>query len=679
LSGWDRANLYIYQVSEHKACYDVEGNLPGAAVKRSCIIFVCVISTGWIAARDRAQDLSPTPPSQLGRALSAVDQALQRESELSSQIASQERANATSRRQLRAVDSDPAGLQRELVDVSAEAAALRRRVAEQKLRLEVAQDKLVDARGRVADRYEQSQAMQSARRTAEETATDLDRLSQPILEQLGDHPDYLEAQALVDAAAEAGEALQAFDAVDPKAQADADAAFDQAMEHVRAIEDAAIDADPKAHQAFNSFKLAQQTLQDLQNENEKRIAADPRVDAAQFVVDLEQSHMNDSTSELAVAEKRLSALRQPTGPNAGPPTELANQLKEGEARLHDLTDQLDQARIARRDADQRLREVEGSIADSRPSDTRPSDGGTELWPAPYSPAPAYIPDYGYGDDVAYAYPYGGYRYYAYDPFYCPAYYGPYWSFGLFFGTSFHRHSFFDRYYAGNFNHFRNDSWRNRYDSWRGRDSFAGGRSSGGQLSFTDRHGNSSRDSFAGSRSNVVSIRRSTGVERNYNGGTVSTYNYRGSTASHSSLNQVDSGRGRYTDVSRSSADDSGARHAAYSDSGRSSGTSRDRTVSGSHVERSSSTYIRGSDASSGPREVSGDSSRGGSGGDSSSSAGGSSRGSASSGGGGGYSGSPSSSSGGSGGGSSRGSSGSSGGGSSRGGGSSGGGGGGGRH
>src|SRR5207253_4815905 len=111
-----------------------------------------------------------------------------------------------------------------------------------------------------------------------------------------------------------------------------------------------------------SFKIAQDTLQGLRMENEKKITTDPAVDAARFALDLEQKLLDDGSAELSTAEKRLSALRQTIQPNAGPPTELSNQLKEGEGQLRDLNDQLDQARIARQDADDRLRFIEGAVA-----------------------------------------------------------------------------------------------------------------------------------------------------------------------------------------------------------------------------------------------------------------------------------------------------------------------------
>jgi chromosome segregation ATPase len=260
-----------------------------------------------------------------------LDAARRRESDVAARIAEQERTNASIRDQLRKVDTDPAGLQRDLVDVSDQAASLRKKVADQRQRRDAAEDKLNDARARAMDRYEQTQPMTAARRAFEDAAAELDKLSQPILEQLAQDPGYQEAQALVDAAAQAGEALQGFDNVDPKAQADADAAFDQAMARVREMEDAAIDADPRAADAHKSVRIAQDTLQGLRAENEKKIATDPAVDAARFALDLEQKLLDDSTADLSVAERRLSALRQTTQPNAGPPTELANQLKEGEA------------------------------------------------------------------------------------------------------------------------------------------------------------------------------------------------------------------------------------------------------------------------------------------------------------------------------------------------------------
>src|SRR4029079_1089611 len=156
-----------------------------------------------------------------------------------------------------------AGLQKDLVDASSAAAAARKKVAEQRLRRDVAQDKFNAARAKALEAYDGTPAMQAARKSFEDAAAELDKLSAPILDDLAQTESYQEAQALVDAAAQAGEALQGFDAIDPKVQADADAAFDQAMSALRAMEESAIDADPKAREAHKSVKLAQENMQGL--------------------------------------------------------------------------------------------------------------------------------------------------------------------------------------------------------------------------------------------------------------------------------------------------------------------------------------------------------------------------------------------------------------------------------
>jgi hypothetical protein len=519
---------------------------------RSILLSLAAAAMTVASTAASAQDTYAAPADpRIEQVRTDADNARRRESDLAARIAEQDRINASIRDQLRKVDTDPAGLLRDLVDVSDQAAALRKKVADQRQRRDAAEDKLNDARARAMDRYEQTQSMVSARRAFEDAAAELDHLSQPILEQLSQDPGYQEAQALVDAAAQAGEALQSFPNVDPKAQADADSAFDNATARVHEMEDAAVDADPRAAEAHKTVRIAQDTLEGLRMENEKKIKTDPAVDAAQFALDLEQKLLDDSTADLSVAERRLSALRQTTQPNAGPPTELANQLKEGEARLRDLNDQLDQARVARQDAEDRLRYAQGG---------QPATGGDIYQPAPSDYPPPLEPSddgyydgggyYSYGGSYGYpyysyrtySYPAYGYRPYLYDPFYCPPYYSSFLGFGLSFG-SFYRHSY-DRpyYYAYDYRRFHDDRWRNRYDYWRGRDGFRDGRSSvafrDGRSTFgSDRRYDYSRfnrteigrDRTA--RSSLDRARLSTAdSERDYRYRSgVTTYNYPGST------------------------------------------------------------------------------------------------------------------------------------------------------
>src|SRR5258707_7093939 len=133
-------------------------------MKHLVLVLICVVSAGWASAQQ-----SPRP-SNLEQARSDADSALRRESDLSARIASQERANAVVRAQLRKAASDPAGLQKDLVDASADAAALRRKVAAQKLRYDVASDNLADARARAMQKFEQTETMRSAQRAFDEAA-----------------------------------------------------------------------------------------------------------------------------------------------------------------------------------------------------------------------------------------------------------------------------------------------------------------------------------------------------------------------------------------------------------------------------------------------------------------------------------------------------------------------------
>jgi len=641
-------------------------------MKRLAVVLVFIMSAGFASAQQESR------PSQLDQVRSEADTAFRRETDLTARIASQERANASLRAQLR---KDPAGSQRDLVDASAEAAVIRSKVAAQKLRFDIASDNLADARAAAMRRLDRTDSMRVAQNNFQDAAAELDRLSQPIFEKLTQDPDYQQAQALAEAAAQAGEALQAFDATDPKAQAEADAAYDQAIGAVRALEDAAIDADSDAARAHQALQTAQKNLDDLNKANETRIAADPKVDAAKFAFDLEQRLLDESRADLAVAEKHLSGLRQAANPQ-GAPGDLADQLKAGEARLHEMSDQLDQVRTARRDADERLRYLE-ELAASNP------DGGNDLPPI-QMPREAYPPVYG-DAPLAYGYPYYPVApSYAYDPFYC----APYFSTGLYFGTTFYSHGHY-------YHHYRDSSWCSHYDHWRGHSSYAhaGGGHWDGHAGFVSHSGSLAvgrADLSRGSSRTMSDFARPAAVQRDYNGSHVNTYYYPNSTGwkrelESSSRSRFDSPRGsisitrsggsrfsteerrvddavssrhssasdspRYSRVevspSHSSSSDSGSSHA--SDSGRSRVSD-----SSSHSSASDSGRSRGGDSVS-HSSSSGDSGRG-------RGSAGSSIGSSSAGGGGGYRGS----SGGGGGspsysaGSSRGSSSSSGGGSSRG-------------
>lgn len=553
-------------------------------MKHLAFILMCIVSAGISAQNSPA-------PSPLEQARHNADIAARHESDLSADIASQERGNAALRELIRNANVDPASVQKGLVDASADAAAVRRKVAALKLRYDVANDNLAATRARAIERVDQTESMRAAQRAFDDVTAEMDRVSQPIFDKLSENPDYQEAQALADTAAQTGEALQRFDAVDPKAQADADAAFDMAMSNVRALEDAAVDADPKAAETHKALKLAQEKLDSVHADMDKRIAADPKVDAAKFALDVEQRLLNQSSADLAVAEKKLAAIRQINDPNAGATTELANQLKAGETRLHELTNQLDQARVARINADDHLRYLE----DTASAQQQPDAGA--LWPLPYSPAPIYQPDYGgYGDGYGYA----PAPYYTYDPFYCPPCYGPYWSSGLFFGTVYYSHSHFhhsysyDHYCNSSYYHhnYHDSSWHNSYDHWRGNNgavAWHGGNSrySPAYATSSSRLASSSHlgraDLTADSRLMTDYARHSSISSRDYlNGTRVSTYNYYGGSAGQG--RQAVSSRSRQSEqgtvtisrpgASRSSFEERSAtddaRHASYSDSSRTS-------------------------------------------------------------------------------------------------------------
>src|SRR4051794_30755425 len=63
-----------------------------------------------------------------------ADDAHRRESDLTAQVAEQERTNATLRDQIRRAGNDPTGLGRDLANASDEASALRKKVADQRER-----------------------------------------------------------------------------------------------------------------------------------------------------------------------------------------------------------------------------------------------------------------------------------------------------------------------------------------------------------------------------------------------------------------------------------------------------------------------------------------------------------------------------------------------------------------
>src|SRR5947207_2722425 len=202
------------------------------------VVVVCVIAA-FAGRFARGQD-------RLERTRGDLDDARRRESDVSGAITEQERTNALLRQQIRKAQDDPRGLEQDLVDASAKAATLRHKVADQKARRAAAADKYEAARAQALEKYEDTDGMRAARRALDSAAEELDHLSQPIIDQLAQTQAYQEAQALVEAAAQTGEALQGFPDVDPKAQADADGAFEQASGRLREMEDVAVNADPQA-------------------------------------------------------------------------------------------------------------------------------------------------------------------------------------------------------------------------------------------------------------------------------------------------------------------------------------------------------------------------------------------------------------------------------------------------
>jgi len=330
-------------------------------------------------------------------AQSPVEDARRRESDLSNAISSQERANAAMREQLRR--SVGAGtVQADLLTVSSDAAALRKKLNELTLRRDVARQKLDQARDDAMANFDRSEDATAARQSVAAAGADVERLSAPILEKLSDNPDYQELQSLVDAAAQTGEALQMFPGTSPKAQAEADAAFDEALARLREFEEAATSTDPNVSEARKSLRVAENTLQGLRSQYSKNLPDVLGVAAATTNLKDEQRRLDEASADLARAEKKLSALRQANPGAEVPENDLTYQLTAGETKLRDLSDQLDQARVARREAEDRAR-----------ADEAVARGPAEI-------PPTFEPDYGpapYGGDY-----YGGGGYY-------PAYsYGP---------------------------------------------------------------------------------------------------------------------------------------------------------------------------------------------------------------------------------------------------------------
>src|SRR4051812_32455416 len=153
-----------------------------------------------------------------------ADDARRSEADLARRVADQERANADLREQLRRAGTR--GVDADLAAASADAAALRKRVAEQRIRRDVARDKYDAARRDAMVRLDDSPAMRDARRAIDQAGAKLEQVAGPIVERLSENEDYQELQAMVDAAAQAGQALQGFDNVEPRTQATADDAFD---------------------------------------------------------------------------------------------------------------------------------------------------------------------------------------------------------------------------------------------------------------------------------------------------------------------------------------------------------------------------------------------------------------------------------------------------------------------
>src|SRR5688572_14798264 len=269
------------------------------------------------------------------RARDDLDYARKREAELSARAAELERANERLRERLKAAGGN---LQNdELLKASADAAALRKRLAEVRDRRDAARKKLDLERQRAIDTFETTDQMTAARNAAQQASAEVERLSAPILEQVQQNPHHQEAQALLDAAAQAGERLQDFGPlVREEAMAEADATFEQALSRVREIEDAATSADPKVAEAKKSLAVAEETLAGLRQEFERTLNDVAGVAGARLDFDTEQRAFDDVATKLAAAEKQLSAMRQARGvaPNdpAANPNDPAIALAQGEAR-----------------------------------------------------------------------------------------------------------------------------------------------------------------------------------------------------------------------------------------------------------------------------------------------------------------------------------------------------------
>jgi len=442
----------------------------------------------------------PTSPvmAEQDRLRQDYDAAVRREADLAGQLAAQEQANARLREQVRT--SGAAGMAADLASASAEAAELRRRVDDARARRDAARERLDKARAAAVVRYEADPQMTAALRGADLAARDAEAAAAPVLERLAQNPDYQELQALVDAAAQSGEALQLFVGTSAAAQAEADAAFDAALTRLRAMEDSAIEADPTAREARKSVKVAQETVAALRAEFDKRLDEQEGVVTARLEADTDQGIYDDVAGKLAAAERRLSALRQAAAaPGAGEdPDGLARAIKEGEDRVRQLSDELALARASKQELDERVRVADGgyapaagAYADATP--IVPDEIGPVYGEPRYEPTPYYTPNLGAWD---YGYGYGGYGYGTYYPsaVYVPSFYfgisswcGPRHSWGWYdsycgngwYGWSRHHHHHHDRHhhhghYAhrghhGHYGHDR-DNWRHRdRDGWRGHD------------------------------------------------------------------------------------------------------------------------------------------------------------------------------------------------------------------
>lgn len=509
-----------------------------AVVKQ--IIYIAMLLGGVLALRAAAQNTS------------TLEDARRRELDLMNAVTEQERHNSQLRQQIRGME----GTGNELVNASADASALRKKVEELRLRRDVMRDKLDAARRAAIDRYESAPQAVAARKAVDEATAELDTLSRPVLERLSQTPDYQEAQALVEAAAQTGEALQSFPGVDAAAMAKADAAFDQAMARVREMEEAAIAADPKAGEARKTFKTAQDTLDGMRADYEKRLADEAGVVSAQLNFETEERLYNDANTKLAEAEKRAAGLRD--GVAAG--TGLDRQLKEGEQRLADLNEQLAQAKIARQDAEERQASSQPATA-SGPA----IESGPYYPPVDYTPPPVVYSDPWYGYDYGYSsYPAWGYApYYGYS--YYPYAYRPYcYSSGFYFGFG---------YYSGYYNHNHHGHGGYGYhhggDKWhddrgdRFRDGNYGGYRSPGGSSGSGNHSlawNRNRDA----NNSLSAARVSTAdAERDYRWRTGAGYSGSSTTAYRSSSDSVmrSSDYERAMRERRASADDGRSRSA----------------------------------------------------------------------------------------------------------------------